>query len=125
MEQNPSFAIAIQLYRNCGYAMPVSFADLKGAPYYTPGWDFRMEITPTSFDGSWTEPASFSQQNTSGASGESGTTFVIYEEDTAALDYKTAYSWRVLALCPGADPSPIVGGSCKVYDGPQMTEVTP
>jgi hypothetical protein len=123
VKSNPSFAIPIALFRNCGYALPVSFADLSGAPYFTPGWDFRLEITPTSFDGSWTEPASFSQQNTASGSGDAGTTFILYEEDTAALDYKTPYSWRVLALAPGADPSPIVGGPCKVYDGPVMTEV--
>ena len=110
------------MYRNCGYQMPVSLQDTLGAPFLTPGWDFRLEITPAAFDRSWTEPFSFAQQQASG-SGASGTTFILHEEDTAALDYRTAYQWRVLVLPPGADPAALIGGSVKVFDGPVMPQV--
>ena len=91
MEQDP-FAIPITLFRNTGYAMPVSLQDAKGAPYYTDGYVFRLEIVLATFDRSWAAPPAppaFVQQNIS-ASGASGTVFVLHEGDTASLDYRQA-----------------------------------
>jgi hypothetical protein len=124
MTQDP-FAIPIAIFRNTGYVMPLTLEDFEGEPFPTPEWAFRLEISPSSFDRSWTEPSSFSQQNVTSGSGATGTTFILHEEDTAALDYRLSYRWRVLALAPGADPSSLIGGSCTVYDGPAMPQVEP
>ena len=123
MEQDP-FGIAITLYRNCGYQMPVGLQDAKGAPYSTEGYTFRLEIVPAQFDRSWPSPATFAQQHLAG-SGSSGTTFLLSDSDTASLDYRTAYHWRVMAVAPGSDPSALIGGNCTVLDGPAVPEVNP
>jgi hypothetical protein len=102
------FSIPITLYRNCGYSMPILLQDAKGAPYPTDGYIFRLEIVPSAFDKSWASPPSFAQQNVAG-SGSSGTVFVLDDADTAALDYKTAYTWRVLTSAPAAPPERLSG----------------
>ncbi len=125
MEPDP-FDIAITLYRNTGYSMPVDLPDAKGSPLPTPGYVFHLEISPATFDGSWASPPTFAQQNISG-SGEYGTVFVLHEADTAALDFRTSYRYQVLARAPGigADAVSLRGGSCRVIDGPVMPQVSP
>ena len=124
------FSIPITLYRHCGYSMPISLQDGKGAPYPTEGYIFRLEIVPSAFDRSWASPATFAAQLIAG-SGSSGVTFILSDVDTASLDYKTSYTWRVLTSAPGGSapggsaPSALVGGSCQVLDGPAMPEVNP
>lgn len=120
-----AFSIPITLYRNAGYSMPVSLQNPDGSPYPTPGWTFRLEIVPASFDRSWASPATFAQQKVAG-SGNAGTVFVLVDPDTASLDFKTSYNWRVMVQqAPHSSPSVLIGGSCTVLDSPPFPEINP
>src|SRR5438876_3920289 len=89
------FAIPIAIFRNAGYSLPVELQEANGTPFPTPGWAFRLEIVPARSDRSWASPPAFAQAKVSG-SGESGTVFVLEDSDTASLDFRLAYNWRVL-----------------------------
>jgi hypothetical protein len=119
------FEIPIILYRNAGYSMPVGLQDSNNNPYPTPGYLFRLEISPTRSDNSWASPPAFAQTNVAG-SGDSGTVFVLTDADTNKLDFRVGYAWRVLTrISSEAVPAALIGGSCTVLDGPSIPEVNP
>jgi hypothetical protein len=110
-------SVPIQIIRNSGYAMPVSLEDNTGAPFPTPGYLFLLEIAPSRSDNSWPTTPSFTQEITAGPT-DSGANFLLLDTDTAALDYRLDYQWRVLAQAPGAAPATLTGGPAFVLDGP-------
>ena len=108
----------LDIYRNCGYELPLLIQDEFGFPENLAGYGFALLIAPTQPNRSFGTPV-ITNTTPVVSSGVGQLTFVLSPTaDTPLMTIGTAYEYRAMMTAPGGSPMVLQSGRIRLRDAP-------